>query len=90
MNQRAGYPCAHVCLIIQSFLTLGNPWTVARQVPLSMGILQARTLEWVPCPSPEDLPNIGIKHRDQTQVSHIAGRLFTISATREAPQYWSG
>ena len=24
-----------------------NPWTVARQVPLSMGILQARILEWV-------------------------------------------
>ena len=25
----------------------GRPWTVARQALLSMGILQARTLEWV-------------------------------------------
>ena len=27
-------------------------WTVARQAPLSMGILQARVLEWVPFPPP--------------------------------------
>ena len=29
---------------VQLFAT---PWTVARQAPLSMGILQARILEWV-------------------------------------------
>ena len=28
-----------------------TPQTVARQAPLSMGILQARTLEWVAMPS---------------------------------------
>ena len=27
-----------------------TPWTVARQAPLSMGILQARILEWVAMP----------------------------------------
>ena len=27
------------------------PWTVAQQAPLSMGILQARILEWVAMPS---------------------------------------
>ena len=27
------------------------PWTIARQAPLSMGILQARILEWVAMPS---------------------------------------
>ena len=27
------------------------------------GILQARILEWEPCPSPEDLPNPGIEPR---------------------------
>ena len=32
-------------------------WTVALQAPLSMGILQARILEWVAMPSPpKDLP----------------------------------
>ena len=30
--------------LVQFFVTL---WTVARQAPLSMGILQARILEWV-------------------------------------------
>ena len=35
------------CLVTQSCLTLPTPWTVACQAPLSMGILQARILEWV-------------------------------------------
>ena len=34
---------------------------VALQAPLSMGILQARKLEWLPCPHPGDLPNPGIR-----------------------------
>ena len=34
-----------------------TPWTV---------ILQARILDWVPFPSPGDLPNPGIKHRSPT------------------------
>ena len=41
-----------MCLVAQPRLTLCNPWTVAHQVPLSMGILQARILEWVAMPSP--------------------------------------
>ena len=28
-----------------------TPWAVARQTPLSMGILQARIVEWVAMPS---------------------------------------
>ena len=33
---------------VQLFVT---PWTIARQVSLSMEILQARILEWVAMPS---------------------------------------
>ena len=40
-----------------------NLWTVNRQAPLSVGILQARILEWLPCPPPGDLSNPGIKPR---------------------------
>ena len=40
-----------LCLVNQSCPTLVNPWTVAFQAPLSMGILQARILEWVAMPS---------------------------------------
>jgi len=50
------------------------------------GILQARILEWVAI-----LISRGSSQpRDQTQVSHIAGRFFTDLATREAQEYWSG
>ena len=55
-------------------------WTVARQAPLSMWILQARTLEWVAMSS----SRISSQPRDQTQVSHIAGWFFTNWATRKA------
>ena len=44
------------------------------------GILQARILEWVAFPFPRG----SSQPRDQTQVSHITGRLFTSCATREA------
>ena len=45
--------CVHACVLsclicVQLFTTL---WTVAHQAPLSMGILQARILEWVAMPS---------------------------------------
>ena len=51
-----------MCLVAQSCLT-ATPWTAAGQAPLSIGILQARMLEWVAFPSPSDLPNLGIKPR---------------------------
>ena len=51
-----------LCLVTQLCLTLWIPWTVAYQPPLSMAILQIRTLDWsgLPCPPPGDLPNVGI------------------------------
>ena len=63
-----------------------TPWTVARQAPLSMGILQARILEWVAMPSSRG----AFQPTDRTQVPYVAGGFFTISATREAQEYWSG
>ena len=44
------------------------------QAPLSMGILQARILEWVARPSSRG----SSRPRDQTQVSCIAVRFFTV------------
>ena len=38
-----------------------TPWTIACQAPLSMGILQARILEWVAMPSSRGL-NPGLLH----------------------------
>ena len=54
--------------VTQSFLTLSDPMNYTLR-----GILQARILEWVAfafCRGSS-------QPRDQTQVSHIAGRFFT-------------
>ena len=61
-------------------LLFATPWTVAHQAPLSMGILQARILEWIAMPFSRG----SSQPRDQTQVSRIAGRRFNPWATREA------
>ena len=65
------------CCAVLSYSVMSDsvtPWTVAHQAPLSMGILQARILEWVAMSSPRGSPQL----RDQTQVSCIAGGYFTI------------
>ena len=49
--------------VLSCVLLFATPWTVARQAPLSTGILQARTLEWLPYPPPGDLPKPGIEPR---------------------------
>ena len=56
--------------------------TVAHQAPLSMKILQARILEWLPCPSPGDLPDPGIKPLSFMSPA-LAGGFFPPSATWE-------
>ena len=40
-----------------------NPWTVAHQAPLSIGFSRQEYWSGLPCPSPGDLPNPGIKPR---------------------------
>ena len=50
-----------------------TPWTVATRF-LVQGILQARILEWIAIPFSRG----SSQPRDQTQVSHTAGRFFTI------------
>ena len=47
-------------------------------------ILQARILEWVAFPFSRG----SSQARDQTYVSHIEGRFFTVWITREAQEYW--
>ena len=61
--------CTSLLSHVQLFAT---SWTATCQAPLSMGILQARILEWVAMPSSRE----STQSRDQTQVSHYAGRFF--------------
>ena len=75
-----------LCLVAQSCQLFATPRTVAQQATLFMGILQPRILEWFALPSSRG----SSQPRDWIQVSSIAGRFFTVWATREAQEYWSG
>ena len=69
-------------LVAQSYLTV-TLWTVALRVggiSSVHGIFQARILEWFAI----SFSSRSSQPRDQTQVSCIAGRFFTIWTTREA------
>ena len=55
-------------------------WTVAHQAPLSMGISMHEYWIGLPCPSPGDLPDLGIVSVALTSPA-LAGKFFTSSAT---------
>ena len=70
--------------VIQLCLTLFDP--IDRSLPGSSihGIFQARVLEWVAISFSREYS----QPRDQTWVSCIVGRRFTVWATREALWIW--
>ena len=71
------------CMCVLSPIWLfATPWTVAQQKPVSMGILQARTLEWVAMPSSRG----SSQPRDWTCVSCVSwiGRWILYCITWEA------
>ena len=59
------------------------PWTVARQVPLSMEFSRLEYCSGSPVPSPWDLPNSGMEPASFMS-PELAGGFFTTSATWEA------
>ena len=70
-----------VCSIVADSVT---PWTVAHQAPLSMEFSRQEYLSGLPFPTPEDLPNPGIKPVSLASLA-LASRFFTTSTTWEAP-----
>ena len=72
--------------VAQSCLTLCDPMDYSPPGSSVHGISQARILEWVAI----SFSRGSSQSRDQTRVSHIAGRRFTIWATREAPPRGQG
>ena len=61
-------------LVAQSCLTLCDPMDFRPPGFSVLGILQARILEWVAT----SFSRGSFQPRDQTQVSHMAGRFFII------------
>ena len=62
------------CMHAQSYLTLCDPMNCSPPGSSVHGILQARILEWVAIP----LSGVSSPPRDQTWVSQVADRFFTI------------
>ena len=48
-----------VCVSHSVVSDSANPWSVARQAPLSMGLSRQEYWSELPCPPPGDLPNLG-------------------------------
>ena len=71
--------------VAQWYLTLSDPMDCSLKGSSAHGILQARILYRVASP----FSKRSSQPRDQTQVSWIAGRCFTLWATREVQEYWS-
>ena len=85
----SAYACTVVCTELSCSVMSDSLWPhglVALQAPLSIRILQARILEWVAIPS----SRASFQPRDRTQASCIAGGFFTVWATRDAHEFWSG
>ena len=79
-NHLVPHPEFHKMLVAQLCLTLCGPMDCNQPGSSVHGISQARVLEWVAIPFARG----SSQPRNWTQVSCIAGRFFTIWATREA------
>ena len=64
-----------VVLVATLYPALATPWTVAHQASLSMGISQARILEWVAFSSSRDLTDPEIEPVSLAFPT-LAGRLY--------------
>ena len=55
------YMSLRMCITLSVVSDSAAPWTVACQVPLSMGFSRQEYWSGLPFPSPEELPNPGIE-----------------------------
>ena len=77
-------PCMHSHFRrVWLFMT---PWTVASQVPLSMGFSRQKYWSWLPCPPPGYLPDPGMEPGSLMSPSLAVG-LFTTSTTWSLQRY---
>ena len=74
---------AAAAAVIQLCLTLCHPMDCSPPGTSAHRLLQVRMMKWVAIPFSKG----SSQPRDQTQVSHIAGRFFTLWATKKPP--WS-
>ena len=79
--------CMCVCISISVVSDSATEWTVAHQAPLSMGSSRQECWSGLPCPSPGDLPDPGIKPRSPALQ---ADSLPFESSGKPPPSTWMG
>ena len=67
------YGCECMCVNFSHVRVFVTPWTIAHKAPLSMEFSKQEYWSELPFPSPEDLPNPGIKPISPA----LTGRFFT-------------
>ena len=74
--------CLLGCSVLSYVQLFVTPWTVACQVPLSMGFPRQEYRSRLPFPPPVDLPNLGIEPASKSPALTVG--FFTTSTTWEA------
>ena len=83
MREAGSHGWEGVCAFLSHFSHVqlfATHWTVTHQASLSMGFSRREYRSGLPCPSPGDLPDPGIRSVSPA----LAGRFFTTSATWKA------
>ena len=78
-GQLTCFMCIYICLVTQSYPALCDPMDCSSQAPLSVEVTRQEYWSGLLFPSPGE----SSRPRDWTRVSCIAGRFFTVWATRE-------
>ena len=73
-------PCMQARLVMSCVWLFVTPWTIAHQASLSLGFCRQEYWSGLPFPSARDLPHSEVELASPA----LAGRFFTIWATREA------
>ena len=79
------------CVRAQAVSNSATPWTVAHQASLAMGLSRQEYWSGLPCPSPGDLPNSGIKPMSPGSLALAGGFLTTESPGKicQSPNPWN-
>ena len=72
--------CVHVLSPFNYVRLFATLWAVAQQAPLSMGFSRQEYWSGLPCPSPGDLPDLGIELESLISLALVV-RFFTTSVT---------
>ena len=76
------------CALLSRVWPFATPWTVANQVPLSMGFSRQEYWSGLPFPSPGDLPDPGIKPTSLASPA-LAGEFFATRSGLFGSKYMS-